>query len=146
MVIINASNSASTPDSHMPSSLKNIGKISTDATWNISVICPKELCCNTIVRYVRAMQNQTGAAVAVHSIADGQAEAVEFQADSSTLHCDEPLKNIKLKPNVLIACITHGANTEIPSGDSSFSAGDTLIIVTRAGNVIHQLNDIFERG
>jgi trk system potassium uptake protein TrkA len=27
-----------------------------------SVICPKELCCNTIVRYVRAMQNQVGAA------------------------------------------------------------------------------------
>jgi trk system potassium uptake protein TrkA len=27
-----------------------------------SVVCPKELCCNTIVRYVRAMQNQTGAA------------------------------------------------------------------------------------
>ena len=25
-----------------------------------SVICPKELCCNTIVRYVRAMQNTTG--------------------------------------------------------------------------------------
>ena len=24
-----------------------------------SVICPKELCCNTIVRYVRAMQNTT---------------------------------------------------------------------------------------
>ena len=38
-----------------------------------SVISPKELCCNTIVRYVRAMKNQTGAALTVHTIADGQA-------------------------------------------------------------------------
>ena len=30
-----------------------------------SIISPKELCCNTIVRYVRAMQNQTGAAKTV---------------------------------------------------------------------------------
>ena len=40
-----------------------------------SIVCPKELCCSNIVRYVRAMQNQTGAAVSLHSIADGQAEA-----------------------------------------------------------------------
>ena len=41
-----------------------------------SVVCPKELCCNTIIRYVRAMQKQTGAALSIHPIADGQAEAV----------------------------------------------------------------------
>lgn len=41
-----------------------------------SVICPKELCCNTIVRYVRAMQNTTGAALTLHNIAEGQAEAI----------------------------------------------------------------------
>ena len=44
-----------------------------------SVVCPKELCTNTIVRYVRAMQNQVGAAVSVHSIANGQVEALEFR-------------------------------------------------------------------
>lgn len=109
-----------------------------------SVICPKELCCNTIVRYVRAMQDQTGAAVSVHSIADGQAEAVEFLVDKTTLHCGEPLKELKLRHNVLVVCITHGAKTEIPNGDSSFAQGDTLIIVTSGEDVIHQLNDIFE--
>ena len=44
-----------------------------------SIICPKELCCNSIVRYVRAIQNQSGAAIAVHFIADGQAQAIEFR-------------------------------------------------------------------
>ncbi|MDD4850774.1 MAG: Trk system potassium transporter TrkA [Gemmiger sp.] len=109
-----------------------------------SVICPKELCCDTIVRYVRAMQNQAGAAVAVHFIADGQAEAIEFLADDTTLHCGETLKNIRLRPNVLVVCISRGGKTEIPSGDSTFQAGDTLIVVTGKDSLVRQLNDIFE--
>ncbi len=107
-----------------------------------SLICPKEICCNHIVRYVRAMQNQSGAALSVHSIADGQAEAVEFLVDSSTKNCGMPLKQMKLKPNVLIASIIHGTKTEIPSGDSVFTEGDTLVVVT-SGSILHQLNDIF---
>lgn len=108
-----------------------------------SVVCPRELCCNTIVRYVRAMQNQTGAAVSIHSIADGQAEAVEFLVDSTTRHCGEPLKKLKLKPNVLIVSITHGSHTEIPNGDSVFREGDTVVVVTSGRGVLQQINDIF---
>jgi len=108
-----------------------------------SVICPKELCSNNIVRYVRAMQNQTGAAVSVHTIADGQVEAVEFSLDSSTRNCGVPLKQLKLKPNVLIASITKGTNTQIPGGDSVFEEGDTVVVVTGGRSVIQRFNDIF---
>lgn len=108
-----------------------------------SVICPKELCSNIIVRYVRAMQNQTGAAVSVHAIADGQAEAVEFLVDSATRNCGKPLKELKLKPNVLIANITHGAKTQIPDGDSVFAEGDTVVAVTSGRGVLKSINDIF---
>ena len=62
-----------------------------------SIISPKELSCNHIVRYVRAMENQTGAALTIHTIADGQAEAVEFMVDKDTLHCGEPLKKLDRK-------------------------------------------------
>lgn len=108
-----------------------------------SIVCPKELCCNTIIRYVRAMQNQTGAAVSVHTIADGQIEAVEFLVDESTRNCGIPLKQIKLRGNVLIASITHGAETQIPGGDSVFHMGDTLVVVSSGRCVLRQLNDIF---
>lgn len=108
-----------------------------------SVICPKELCSNIIVRYVRAMQNQTGAAVSVHTIADGQAEAVEFTVDAATKNCGVPLKQLKLKPNVLLASITHGADTEIPGGDSMFAEGDTVVVVTSGRGVLKNINDIF---
>ena len=109
-----------------------------------SVVCPRELVCSNIVRYVRAMENQTGAAISVHTIADGQAEAMEFLVDEHTKYCGKPLKEIRLKPNVLLVGIAHGADTEIPNGDSVFQKGDTVVVVdTNRHEVIRQLNDIF---
>lgn len=109
-----------------------------------SLICPKELCCNNIVRYVRAMQKSEGAALTVHTIAEGQAEALEFLVDGQTMHVEEPLKDIRTKKNVLIACISHGSKTAIPSGESVFRRGDTVIVVVKGGMRLLQLNDIFE--
>ncbi|MBO5797603.1 MAG: Trk system potassium transporter TrkA [Clostridia bacterium] len=109
-----------------------------------SVVCPKELCCNTIVRYVRAMQNQAGAALSVHTIAEGEVEAIEFAVDDKTKHCGVPLKDLRLRKGVLVVGISHGANTEIAGGDSVFRKGDIVVLVCRAGQHILQLNDIFE--
>ena len=109
-----------------------------------SVICPRELVCSNIVRYVRAMENQTGAAITVHTIADGQAEAMEFLVDETTKNCGLPLKEIKLKPNILLVSIAHGADTEIANGNSVFHKGDIVVVVdTNSGETIRQLNDIF---
>ncbi len=127
-----------------------ITKVSRGVTSSIadslnlgSVLCPKELCSNDILRYVRAMHHTTGAAVSVHAIADGQAEAVEFLLDSSAKHCGEMLKDIKLRPNVLIAGITHGADSQLPTGESVFSEGDTVVVVTNRRGALQQFNDIF---
>ena len=116
-----------------------LGSLSLD-----SVVSPKELCCNTIVQYVRAMKNQTGAALTVHTIADGQAEAMEFLVDGKTKNCGLPLKELKLKRGVLVVCIARGSRMEIPNGDSCFREGDIVYIVTSKGKGIYQLNDIFE--
>ena len=108
-----------------------------------SVVYPRDLCSNQIVRYVRAMQNQSGAAASVHFIADGQVEAIEFTVDSETKNCGKPLKELKLKPNMLLVSITHGVNTSIPNGDSAFQNGDSIVVVTSARGQIRQINDIF---
>lgn len=132
----------------VPQVITKLGHIdNTDILGNLSlgsVISPKELCCNTIVQYVRAMKNQTGAALTVHTIADGQAEAMEFFADEGTRNCGRPLKNLKLKKGVLVVCIAKGARMEIPNGDSYFNVGDIVYVVTGKERTIYQLNDIFE--
>ncbi len=108
-----------------------------------SVICPRELCCDDIVRYVRAMEHQSGSAISVHTIADGQVEAIEFTVEQTTQHCGTPLKDIKLKNGVLVASITHGSITEIAGGYSTFDEGDTIVVVSSGKDKVRQLNDIF---
>ncbi len=110
-----------------------------------SIISPKALCCANIVRYVRAMSTAQDAEglLALHPIAEGQAEALEFQAGPATRHCGQPLKDIPLKSGILISCITHQGRTMIPKGDTCFYPGDTLIVVTAGGRAITELDSIF---
>ncbi len=107
-----------------------------------SVVCPRELCGNHIVRYVRAMENQVGAAISVHTIADGQAEAVEFRVDDSQ-YCGIPLKSLKIKKNILLATISHGTQVEIPGGNSMLQVGDSVVVVTTKRGSLQSLSDIF---
>lgn len=132
----------------VPQIITKLGRLSNNRILDKlsvgSTISPKELCCNDIVRYVRAIRNQTGAAQAVNVIADGQAEAIEFIVDGNTKHCGEPLKKLKLKKNIRVAGINRHSSFEIPNGDSFYENGDGVIIVTSREEVIYQLNDIFE--
>lgn len=41
-----------------------------------------------------------------------------------------PLKALKIKKNVLIACINHGGEIEVPNGFSRIQEGDTVVVVT----------------
>ena len=109
-----------------------------------SVICPKDLCSNTIVGYVRGMKNHSGTSIAVHRIADGKSEATEFHVTKDTPNIGVPLKNIRLKKNVLIASILHLSQCIIPNGDSTFEPGDTVIVVSDSEKAISRLSDIFE--
>ena len=109
-----------------------------------SVVCPKDLCSNTIVGYVRGMKNQTGASIAVHRIADGKSEAAEFHVTKDTAHCGVPLKKLRFKKNKLIAAILHLSQCIIPDGDSCFYPGDTVIVVSNTEAGVAGLNDIFE--
>ena len=110
----------------------------------VSIVSPKELCTTDIVRYVRAMHNTAGSGVlTLHRIVNGKAEALEFLVHTSCRYRDTPLKNVRLRENVLISCITHNGRTIIPDGDSSFTAGDTIIVVTTSERPFNRLNDIF---
>ena len=53
------------------------------------------------------------------------------------------MKEIKLKPNVLLVSISHGAAPEIANGESMFQPGDIVVVVTNGREVLYQLNDIF---
>ena len=132
----------------VPQVITKVGKISEMSILDEldigSVICPKELCCDNIVRFVRAMKNQTGAATSVHAIADNRAEALEFNIDETTKNAGIPLKDITLRKNTLLASIIHEGLIQIPDGDSVFVPGDTVIVITTGEEIINQFNEIFD--
>ncbi len=107
-------------------------------------INPKQLSCARVVRYVRAMGNTSGGSVqALHYIVGGRAEALEFVVSRSTRNRGVPLADMQIRDNILIASISRGSHTIIPSGIDSFNIGDTVVVVTLAENVILDLNEIF---
>lgn len=111
-----------------------------------SIISPRGLCCANIVRYVRAMSSASGqeSVQTLHTIVDGKVEALEFLVGYEDRYRGVQLKDIPLKKGMLVACITHNGKTIIPKGDSSFTVGDTVIVVAAVDQqVIHELGDIF---
>ena len=62
-----------------------------------SVISPKFITADQIVRYVRAMQNSLGSNVeTLHKIVDNKVEAVEFVVREKAKFLGTPLKNLSL--------------------------------------------------
>ncbi len=108
------------------------------------LVSPKKLCADAIVGYVRAMQNTGDSSVlTLHHLVDGRVDALEFDVTASCRHLGVMLKDIKFKPNILVACINRMGKAIVPGGFDSFEEGDTVIVINSADRVILDLNDIF---
>ena len=109
-----------------------------------SVISPKFITASHILRLVRGMQNSQGSVMnSLHRIADGAAEAMEFTVGASTRNLGIALRDLHLRPGILIAVIVRGQEIIIPEGSSHLQAGDNVIIISR-NNGILDLNDIYQ--
>ncbi len=107
-----------------------------------SVIYPKLITADTILQYVRAMQNSLGSNVeTLYKIVANRAEALEFRVGKESPLIGIPLENLDLKPNLLVACINRGGRILTPRGRDSMEAGDTVIIVT-TNTGLNDLKDI----
>ncbi|MDL2225676.1 Trk system potassium transporter TrkA [Eubacteriales bacterium OttesenSCG-928-M02] len=108
------------------------------------IVSPKTLTANDIVQYVRAMYNTVGGSVlTVHRLVDDQVEALEFNVTKDNKYLGKSLREIPVKPNILIACINRGRRPIIPQGSDTIEMGDTLVVVATTHQKIFDLNDIF---
>ena len=108
------------------------------------IISPKKLCAEAIIRYVRAMQNTDGSSVlTLHHLADGKADALEFQVTESCRYLGKTLSVMRFKPNTRLACINRMGSIIIPGGNDTLEVGDTVIVIAASSRVILDLNDIF---
>ncbi len=96
-----------------------------------SVVSPKMLMAELILRLVRATANSQGSNVEkLYKMYGGRVEAVEFYIQEDSPVADIPLSKLKLKPSVLVAGIVRDGQLIIPIGSDVIKAGDSVIIVT----------------
>lgn len=108
-----------------------------------SVISPKLITAGTILHVVRGLQNSQGSVMnSLHRIVNGTAEAIEFTISPNARHLGVPLRDLKLKPNLLISVIVRGSQIIIPQGSSYLMDWDRVIIIAPSGKIL-DLNDIF---
>ncbi|MBS6195332.1 MAG: Trk system potassium transporter TrkA [Clostridiales bacterium] len=96
-----------------------------------SIIYPKYITTDYILRYTRATQNSIGSNVeTLYHILDNKAEALEFVIRENSPAVGKTLKDLRLKSNLLIGCIHREGQVIIPRGNDSIQVGDTVIVVT----------------
>lgn len=109
-----------------------------------SLIVPKMITAASIIRYVRAMQNSLGSNVqTLYRLMDGKVEALEFIVSRTAKVIGKPLKELKIKKNLLVCSIRRGRMVITPSGEDVLHSGDSVIVVTTDLG-LDDLDDILE--
>lgn len=94
-------------------------------------ISPKDVVCNRIVGYIRALQNKKGSNVVnVYKLLNGQIEAIEFEAKKKERFYGKPLKQLKLKEGIIVSAIIRNYEVIIPNGSTTIEQNDSVIIIS----------------
>ncbi|MGN0441228.1 MAG: Trk system potassium transporter TrkA [Acutalibacteraceae bacterium] len=134
------------------SDAKIITKINNESFGSIvdslkldSIINPKRLAGEQIAKYVRSMQNSLGSSVeTLYNISENNdVEALEFRVKEESWVTGIPLKDLKLKDNLQIACINRNGRIIRPSGLDTIELHDTVIVVTKYTG-LSKLEDILK--
>ena len=106
------------------------------------IVTPKQTVSGIISRYARAIANSEGSNVeTLYKLMDGMAEAAEFNVAEDFQYKDIPIKELRLKKNILISGIIRKRRAIIPSGDDVIKSGDKVIVIA-AKTVLNDLSDI----
>ena len=97
-----------------------------------SLVYPKYITSEAIIAYVRAKKNSMGSNIeTLYHMFDSRVEAIEFIVEEKSKVSGVPIKDLKLKKDVLISFINHNGHIIIPTGNDEIEDGDTVMIVTK---------------
>ena len=120
-----------------------LAKMVSELLPDCSVVCPKQGTADIILRYIRAVDNADGSIQTLYKILSDRAEAAEFIASESSPVCGKPLRELRLKKDFIIACVSRGKTVIIPDGATEIHGGDSVIVIT-ANRRVDSLAEILE--
>lgn len=107
-----------------------------------SIVTPRKLVADVLRQYARALRKSAFSKVeTMYSLMDERAEALEFAVLSDSKLTGKSLRDLRLKPNYIIAGIIRGKETIIPSGEDVILEGDSVIVVATDAH-LYSLSDI----
>ena len=109
-----------------------------------TIIYPKNLTSDHIVRYVRAMNKTIGTNLeTLYQVIKGKVEAAEFIVKENCGLTAAPLSDLKLRDGVLVAAIKRDRKVLIPRGNDRIQKGDSVVIVTNHLG-LHDMNEVLQ--
>ena len=111
----------------------------------ISVVCREDVATDRILGYTRAMLNveDMDAVESLYRLVDGRLEFIEFNVKEGDPHINKPLKQTKLKTNILLAGIIRDGRMIIPHGDDMLLVDDVALVAS-VDHQLSELGDIYE--
>ena len=103
-------------------------------TMNLgSVLYPQNMTAEAITAYVRGIKNSKTASniETLYHMYDNQIEAVEFLVSKDSKVIGTPIKDLKIKKDLLISFIERNGRVFLPAGSNTLEAGDDVVIVTK---------------
>ena len=127
---------------------KVVTKINTASIINMaerleldSIVTPREIIANKIVSFVRSYQVESGSGVKKLYKLHDLAEALEFVVSDDFEDVEKPLKDLKIKNNVLIGGVVRNDEFILPDGNTVLKKDDKVIVFTTAKQIT-KLNQI----
>ena len=119
---------------------KVVTKINRDNYINIAsqigidcIVSPKSLVVSNVISYVRSLDNAADSEIeSLYHLVGGEVEAIEFKVKENVENVvGIPLKDMKLKGNILISAIIRKREIIIPDGNTEIELGDSVVIVAK---------------
>lgn len=119
---------------------KVVTKINRDNYINIAsqigidcIVSPKSLVVSNVISYVRSLDNAADSEIeSLYHLVGGEVEAIEFKVKENVENVvGIPLKDMKLKGNILISAIIRKREIIIPDGNTEIELGDSVVIVVK---------------
>lgn len=109
-----------------------------------SIIYPRTITADYILKYVRSMSNSKDSNVeTLYKLANGKAEALELLIKEDSDVAGIPLQDLRFRKNTLVCCIYRHGKVIIPSGQDVIMGGDSVLIVL-SGYRISDIKEILE--
>lgn len=110
-----------------------------------SILYPRLITADHITKFVRSEKGSMNSDVeSFYSLADGQAEVLEFSIKDDSDITGINLYKLPLRPNTLISCIYRNGKVIIPTGQDVILPGDTVVVVLKDYK-ISSITEIIER-